>query len=105
MDDNMEEQIFELISHGGDAKGYAYEALTAAKENKMEKAEKLLNKSQKELDIAHTTQTKLIQAELNGEDLKISLLMIHAEDHLMAAISEKNLIKEMIDIIKLIHAK
>ena len=101
----MEEQIFELISHAGDAKGYAYEALKAAKENKMEKAEELLSKSQEELDIAHNTQTKLIQAEINGEDLKISLLMVHAEDHLMAAISEKSLIKEMIEIIKLIYNK
>ena len=101
----MEEQIFELISHAGDAKGYAYEALKAAKENKMDKAEELLNKSQEELDMAHNTQTKLIQAEINGEDLKISLLLIHAEDHLMAAISEKSLIKEMIEIIKLIHQK
>ena len=55
--------------------------------------------------MAHNTQTKLIQAEINGEDLKISLLLIHAEDHLMAAISEKSLIKEMIEIIKLIHQK
>lgn len=101
----MEEQIFELISHAGDAKGYAYDALKAAKENRMESAEELLNKSQEELDIAHNAQTKLIQAEINGEELKISLLMVHAEDHLMAAISEKSLIKEMIEIIKLIYNK
>lgn len=101
----MEEQIFDLISHGGDAKAYAYEALKAAKENKMQEADELLNKSQEELNVAHATQTKLIQAEINGEDLKISLLLIHAEDHLMAAISERNLIKEMIELIKLIYNK
>lgn len=101
----MEEEIFELISHAGDAKGYAYEALKAAKENKMEEADDLLNKAQEELDIAHNTQTKLIQAEINGEDLKISLLIVHAEDHLMAAISEKSLIKEMIEIIKIVFNK
>ena len=101
----MEEEIFEIIIHAGDAKGYAYEALNAAKENQMEKAEKLIIKAGEELDIAHITQSKLIKSEANGEELKMSLLLIHAEDHLMAAVSEKSLIKEMIEIIKLIHAK
>lgn len=94
----MEEYIFNIISHAGDARGYAYEALKAAKTGDMEKAEERLKKAQEELDLAHNTQTKLIQAELNGDSFKASLLMIHAQDQLMTAISEKNLIEEMVDM-------
>ena len=92
----MEQEIFNIISHGGDARGYAYQALKAAKENKMDEAKKLMDKAQNELDLAHNTQTKLIQKEINGNELKMSLLLIHAQDQLMTAISEKSLIEEII---------
>ncbi|WP_040212583.1 PTS lactose/cellobiose transporter subunit IIA [Clostridium polynesiense] len=96
----LEAEIFEIISHGGDARGYAYEALKAAREGDAQAAEELLAKAQEELDIAHNTQTKLIQAEINGEDLKMTLLMVHAQDQLMTAISEKSLIEQMVAMCK-----
>lgn len=101
----MEQEIFEIISHGGDARGYAYEALREAKEKNLDKAKELLNKAQDELDLAHNTQTKLIQAELNGGNLKMSLLMVHAQDQLMTAISEKNLIEQMVDMLRIVYNK
>lgn len=96
----MEEQIFNIISHGGDARGYAYEALKLAKSGDIKAAEEKLKQAQEELDLAHNTQTKLIQAEINGDSLKISLLIVHAQDQLMTAISEKNLIEQMVDMYK-----
>lgn len=99
----MEQEIFEIISHGGDARGFAYDALKAARENAMDMAEELLIKAQKELDLAHNTQTKLIQTEINGRELKMSLLMVHAQDQLMTAIAEKNLIEQMVEMLKIIH--
>ncbi|WP_055667462.1 PTS lactose/cellobiose transporter subunit IIA [Desnuesiella massiliensis] len=96
----MENEIFEIISHGGDARGFAYEALKAAKEGDFEKAKELLDKSEEEMTLAHNTQTKLIQAEINGQDLKMSLLMVHAQDQLMTAIAEKNLIEQMVEMYK-----
>lgn len=101
----MEQEIFEIISHGGDARGFAYEALKEAEANNMENALELLKKAQEELNLAHNTQTKLIQAELNGQDLKMTLLMVHAQDQLMTAISEKNLIEQMVGMYKKIHLK
>jgi PTS system cellobiose-specific IIA component len=101
----MEQEIFEIISHGGDARGYAYEALREAKEKNLDKAKELLDKAQDELDLAHNTQTKLIQAELNGGNLKMSLLMVHAQDQLMTAISEKNLIEQMVDMLRIVYNK
>ncbi|UOY92527.1 PTS lactose/cellobiose transporter subunit IIA [Ectobacillus sp. JY-23] len=97
---NQEQDIFEIISHGGNARSLAYEALTAAEEYDFEKAESLLKEASAELGHAHKTQTRLIQAELNGNPTEKSLLMIHAQDHLMTAISEQKLIEHMVRIIK-----
>ncbi|WP_442596218.1 PTS lactose/cellobiose transporter subunit IIA [Neobacillus sp. D3-1R] len=97
---NLEVEIFEIIAHGGNARSLAYEALQAAEEFDFEKAQQLIEDAQKELNLAHKTQTKLIQAEINGEKYEKSLLLIHAQDHLMTAISEQKLIEHMIRIIK-----
>jgi PTS system cellobiose-specific IIA component len=40
----------------------------------------------------------MIQKEASGEKLELSLLLMHAEDHLMTAILAKDLIEEMIEI-------
>ncbi len=37
---NNEMEIFEIISHGGNARGLAYEALTAAEEFNFERADR-----------------------------------------------------------------
>lgn len=97
---NNELEIFRIISYSGNARGRAYEALTAAEEFDFERAMNLINQAAEELSLAHKTQTKLIQAELNGVLCEKTLLMIHAQDHLMTAISEQKLIEHMICIIK-----
>jgi len=48
------------------------------------------------LSKAHTFQTNLIQNEAAGEVVKISLLVIHAQDHLMNAMTVLDLAQEMI---------
>lgn len=99
-----EMDIFEIITHGGDARGLAFEALELAEEFKFEEADAMLVKANEELSKAHKTQTRLIQAELNGEPCEKSLLMIHAQDHLMTAMSEVKLIEHMMRILKKIKA-
>ncbi|HEY4602032.1 MAG TPA: PTS lactose/cellobiose transporter subunit IIA [Cerasibacillus sp.] len=100
---DMETKIFNIISHGGDAKAIAYEALELAHAYNFSEAEKKLEKANQTLVKAHNTQTKLIQAEINGEKVSMSLLMVHAQDHLMAAISEMTLIEKMITMLKKIY--
>ncbi|GAA0313861.1 PTS lactose/cellobiose transporter subunit IIA [Oceanobacillus sp. FSL W7-1293] len=97
---DMEKEIFEIISNGGDAKAIAYEALELAHENHFQQAEEKLKEADQTLNTAHNTQTRLIQAELNGEGAPMTLLMVHAQDHLMAAISEMSLIENMIKLLK-----
>jgi PTS system cellobiose-specific IIA component len=45
-------------------------------------------------------QTKLITGEINGDKTETSLLMVHAQDHLMTSILARDLIEEMIGMLK-----
>lgn len=92
-----EEEIMAIITFGGDARSSCLKAVKAAQQGKLEEADKLIENGKKNLTIAHNTQTKLIQAELRGESGKISLLMVHAQDHLMNAITVMDLATEMIN--------
>lgn len=97
---NLEEKIFTIISYGGDAKAIAYEALKLAYENKYFEAEEKLKEANHTLIKAHNTQTKLIQAQIQGKKIEMSLLLVHAQDHLMTAISEMTLIEQIISLSK-----
>ena len=101
----MELIIFEIISTGGTAKGLAYEALAAAENGDFEEAEKLLKEADEALNQAHKVQTDIIQAEARGENTEVSVLFVHAQDHLMTAIEARNLIEKMIKMYKIIDTK
>ena len=45
-------------------------------------------------------QTQLLTKEANGERSEVSLLMVHAQDHLMNAMTVKDLATEIVDIYK-----
>ncbi|WP_332634656.1 PTS lactose/cellobiose transporter subunit IIA [Halalkalibacter flavus] len=99
-----EEVIFQLILHAGNGKSSAMEALAAAKRGDFVEAREKLNQAGQELNEAHHVQTSLIQGEVRGEKTEISLLMIHAQDHLMNAITVKDLAAEIIDLNELIKS-
>lgn len=96
----MEEIVLGIIIHAGNAKSKLYEALSSAKEKYFEKAEELLEEANQEILNAHKIQTNLIQGEAAGNKPEISMLLIHSQDHLMTCMSERNLIKEIIDLRK-----
>ncbi|MGL5055972.1 MAG: PTS lactose/cellobiose transporter subunit IIA, partial [Fusobacteriaceae bacterium] len=62
----------------------------------IEEAEAMIKEAEKAIRQAHYVQTDLIQKEAAGEKMPISMVFIHAQDHLMTAISEKELIKRLI---------
>ncbi|STY42998.1 Lactose-specific phosphotransferase enzyme IIA component [Listeria grayi] len=47
---------------------------------------------------AHHSQTALIQGEARGDRTEVSLLLVHAQDHLMNAITFKDLAKEIVEL-------
>ncbi|MBA5849970.1 PTS lactose/cellobiose transporter subunit IIA [Clostridium sp. cel8] len=100
----LEEVIMNIIISAGEARAFAYEALHKANEGKYDEADDLMKKANEEIGKAHNVQTSLIQKEANGEKLDVSVLFVHAQDHIMTAISEKNLIKEIIDLRKVVNS-
>ncbi|WP_251032627.1 PTS lactose/cellobiose transporter subunit IIA [Mesobacillus foraminis] len=95
---NLEETIFQIILHGGNGKSSAMEAIAAAKAGDIEGAREKLQEAVNALNEAHHIQTSLIQSEIRGEKTEISLLMVHAQDHLMNAITMKDLAAEFVDL-------
>ncbi|WP_179394266.1 PTS lactose/cellobiose transporter subunit IIA [Lacticaseibacillus absianus] len=93
--EQLENQIFEIITHAGTARANLYEALEATREGDTDKSAALMKEADSEMTLAHNVQTELITADLQGET-KISLLLIHAQDQLMTTMSEQTLIQQMI---------
>ncbi|MCM8709851.1 PTS lactose/cellobiose transporter subunit IIA [Clostridium sp. SYSU_GA19001] len=102
---DMEAIVFEIIGCAGTAKSLVFEAIGEAKEGNFDEAEKLLGDAKAELLKAHDVQNDLIFQESSGNDIPMKLLLVHAEDHLMAAILAKDLGEEMINLYKLNRVK
>ncbi|GAB6099942.1 PTS lactose/cellobiose transporter subunit IIA [Halanaerocella petrolearia] len=98
-----EETVFTIITEAGNAKGMAFEAFSLAKEGKFEEAEEKLKEVNECFNKAHDIQTELISKEAQGEGEEVSILMVHAQDHLATATLTKDLVKEMIGMQKEIN--
>ncbi|KEK25406.1 PTS lactose/cellobiose transporter subunit IIA [Bacillus gaemokensis] len=96
--DTIETQAFHLILHGGNARSCAMEAIDYAKRGEFTEAEAKLQEALQELQEAHRLQTNLIQREAGGEKTEITILMVHAQDHLMNAITVKELASEFVEL-------
>lgn len=99
MENNHTERIaFNLILHSGNARSFYMEAITLAKMYEFTKARAKIKEAKQELNEAHRIQAHLIHAEAKGDSVNVSILLIHAQDHLMNALTIKDLVCEMIDM-------
>ena len=101
--EQLEIAIMNIIVNAGDCKNHAYMALGMVNEGKYEDAEKEMRLANDALAKAHDSQTEMIQKEASGDKIELSLLFVHAQDHLMTAISEKNLIEQIIELRKVVN--
>lgn len=99
-DKSMECIIMNLVINGGDARSYALEAIRAARKKDFDKADELIRECELAIGKAHITQTELIQKEAGGKHIEVQLLMVHAQDHLMNAMTVKDLAIEIIELCK-----
>lgn len=97
---DIEMIIMKLIVNGGDARSNAIEALRSAKKGDFKHADELMEEADRTILEAHEVQTELIQNEINGKIVEGGLLMVHAQDHLMNALTVMDLCKEIIDILR-----
>jgi PTS system cellobiose-specific IIA component len=98
--DGMELIAFEIISNVGMAKSLAIEALRAVRAGDYEEGDKKLEEASEYLVKGHHAHTSLIQKEASGEKIEFSLIIMHAEDQMIAAETIKALVEEMIDMYK-----
>ncbi|MEH7107694.1 PTS lactose/cellobiose transporter subunit IIA [Bacillus sp. JJ1764] len=91
---------FQLILHSGNTRSLAMEALYEAKAGNFVEAEAKIREAEQESVKAHHFQTDLIQGEARGTKYDIPIILIHAQDHLMTALTVMDLAKEFIDLYK-----
>lgn len=96
----MEEEIMTIILNAGDARSKSLIALRSARKGDFEHAEEMLEQAGKSMVLAHQTQTTLIQKEISGEKQEVSLLMVHAQDHLMTAMAIRDMVDELVKFAK-----
>ncbi len=97
---DLEMVAMELVGNSGESRSLSFEALHASKEGNFDLAAEKLKEAKKKMLKAHEMQTELICKEADGEDFKIGLLMVHAQDHLMTSILARELVEEMVDLYK-----
>ncbi|MDR2023350.1 PTS lactose/cellobiose transporter subunit IIA [Lacrimispora indolis] len=100
MDIKIETIMMELVVNGGNARSCALQAIAAAREGKFELADKQIKEAEAAIEKAHEFQTDILQAEASGEHLEMSLIMVHAQDHLMNSMTVRDLANEFIKLYK-----
>lgn len=93
---DLEEVSLELILHGGNARAEVHEALIAARQGNFEKSAEHMEMAEEEIRIAHQAQTRILQSSGEGAKMKADLLFVHAHGHLQTAVSQKELVEELI---------
>ncbi|MCW2258019.1 PTS system cellobiose-specific IIA component [Providencia alcalifaciens] len=97
-ENELEEVVMGLIINAGQARSLAYTALKKAKEGDFVNAKSLMAQSHLALNEAHKVQTKLIESDMGEGRIKVSLVLVHAQDHLMNAMLARELIAELIEL-------
>ncbi|MGL5292161.1 MAG: PTS N,N'-diacetylchitobiose transporter subunit IIA [Vibrionaceae bacterium] len=97
---DLEEQVMEIIINSGEARSCAYRALALAKKGDFAQAEMKMEESRTAANAAHLVQTKLIEADMGEGKTPMTLIMVHAQDHLMTSMLARELVKEIIELHK-----
>jgi len=88
-----------IIVNGGDARSTSLIAIKKAREGNIDEAREMLKDANNAIARAHEAQTGLIQAEARGDKVEMSLLMVHAQDHIMNAMTIRDLAEEIVEIL------
>ena len=96
--EELEEVVMGLITNSGQARSLAYGALKMAKQGDFESAKAMMDQSRLALNEAHLVQTKLIEGDQGEGKMKVSLVLVHAQDHLMTSMLARELVTELIEL-------
>ena len=96
--EELEEVVMGLIINSGQARSLAYAALKQAKQGDFAAAKTMMEQSRMALNEAHLVQTKLIEGDQGEGKMKVSLELVHAQDHLMTSMLARELVTELIEL-------
>lgn len=98
MDMAFEEEIMMLLVQAGSARSAALNALRLAREGDFQEAEIQLVASKDNVTAAHKQQTALIGRDEGCGKIQVTLILVHAQDHLMNAMLILDLAGEIIEL-------
>jgi PTS system cellobiose-specific IIA component len=94
-----------LIAGAGDSTSYCMEAIMHAKEGNFSEARACLQKAKEAMIDTHDVQTQLIRGEMTGEKSEVTLLMVHAQNHLTYAMVTRDMATEIIALYEKLATK
>ena len=96
--EELELTMIEIVALSGDARTKLLTAVKKAKAGDLDTAKALVEDAQGLLNDAHTSQTDLLTAEARGEVTSPTVLLVHAQDHLMTTMLLRDVIDALMDI-------
>ena len=97
---DMETIIMEIIAKSGAARDFALTAIETAVKKDKPAYQAALKRAEAAIGEVHNVQTSLIQQECSGNGIEVTLLMVHAQDHLMAAMTIIDIAKSLSQIME-----
>lgn len=104
MDEKKEELIFELISAAGTAKSCYMEAVSLAKSGDFEGASEKMEEGEQIFIKGHQCHAEMLAEAANQTEEAANLILVHAEDQMMAAETIKLMAEEMIELYRRLTA-
>lgn len=95
-----EELIGELIMNSGEARSLAMESIQLARKGNFDEADTLITQSRQASNEAHKVQTQLIGLDEGEGKVQTTLIIVHAQDHLMCSMLCRDLAEEFIELHK-----
>ena len=94
----LEEAVMEIIVNAGQSRSLCFEALHAARQGNLDEAKSMLREADGYARKAHKMQTKLIEQDAGEARQPMTLIMVHAQDHLMNSLLARELSEEIIHL-------
>ena len=91
----MEEKSFMLMGYAGSIKALRFDSFDAALDGDYKKAYELLAEADQLI-----AETSKVQKELLFGEGALSLLVVHAQDHIMTAIESRNMMEKLVQMME-----
>jgi len=101
---DFEQTMMELLINAGEARSHAMSAIQHARKREWQLADEALAASVEASKGAHRIQTQLIGADEGCGKVPVTLILVHAQDHLMNAMLCRDLAEEIVLLRKEIYA-